>query len=38
MTGIITDTGGLQYPSTTADTFEYLCRVTKKRCRYTRYL
>ena len=30
MTGIITDTGGLQYPSTTADTFEYAAELLRK--------
>lgn len=30
MTGIITDTGGLQYPSTTADTFEYASELLRK--------
>ena len=30
MTGIITDTGGLQYPSTTADTFEYAADMLRK--------
>ena len=30
MTGIITDTGGLQYPSTTADTFEYAAKLLRK--------
>lgn len=30
MTGIITDTGGLQYPSTTADTFEYAAEMLRK--------
>ena len=30
MTGIITDTGGLQYPATTADTFEYAAELLRK--------
>lgn len=30
MTGIITDTGGLQYPSTAADTFEYAAELLRK--------
>lgn len=30
MMGIITDTGGLQYPSTTADTFEYAAELLRK--------
>lgn len=30
MTGIITDTGGFQYPSTTADTFEYAAEMIRK--------
>ena len=30
MTGIITDTGGLQYPATTADTFEYTAELLRK--------
>lgn len=30
MTGIITDTGGLQYPATTADTFEYAADLLRK--------
>ena len=30
MTGIITDTGGLQYTSTTADTFEYAAELLRK--------
>ena len=30
ITGIITDTGGLQYPSTTADTFEYAAELLRK--------
>ena len=30
MTGIITDTGGLQYPVTTADTFEYAAELLRK--------
>lgn len=30
MTGIITDTGGLQYPSTTDDTFEYTAELLRK--------
>ena len=30
MTGIITDTGGLQYPATTADTFEYAAEMLRK--------
>ena len=30
MTGIITDTGGMQYPSTTADTFEYAADLLRK--------
>lgn len=30
MTGIITDTGGFQYPATTADTFEYAAELLRK--------
>lgn len=30
MTGILTDTGGLQYQSTTADTFEYAAELLRK--------
>lgn len=30
MTGIITDTGGLQYQATTADTFEYAAEMLRK--------
>ncbi len=30
MTGIITDTGGLQYSATTADTFEYAAELLRK--------
>ena len=30
MTGIITDTGGMQYPSTTDDTFEYAAELLRK--------
>ena len=30
MTGIITDTGGFQYQSTTADTFEYAAEMLRK--------
>lgn len=30
MTGIITDTGGFQYPSTTADTLEYSAELLRK--------
>ena len=30
LTGIITDTGGLQYPATTADTFEYAAELLRK--------
>lgn len=30
LTGIITDTGGFQYPATTADTFEYAAELLRK--------